>query len=421
MFFYVSILLQFLMVSSGVYFFIISIVGWNPKNKSVEKTHDPMKRFALVVAAHNEEKVIKHIIESFISMKYPRELYDIFVIADNCTDNTASIAREAGALVYERENKVEVGKGFAVRWMFDQIFELDTKYDAISVFDADNLVSKNFLCKMNDMLCNGHQVIQSYLDVKNPYDSLITLTLAVTYWATNRIFNQSRSNLNMWCTIGGTGFCVSTEVLQKIPWDATCLTEDLEYTVKLVLNDIKISWCSEAAVYDEKPLTFMQSWNQRKRWMQGHVDVFSRFFLQLFKKGLKERKLTALDLAIYNFQPINIVITFFISVIISITSLFYNTYSVSEVVDKALLQPWALYLMLTFLKVFPILFLLLPVIVLIAEKRMNFKVLLGVLFTPIFSLSWIPIIILGIINRNKKVWSHTVHMREIKISDLEKA
>lgn len=411
------------MVATGVYFFIIAVAGWNNKNKEKEISHPPTKTFAIVVAAHNEEKVIAHIIESFHNLKYPRELFDVFVIADNCTDNTAEIARKAGALVHERFDKTKVGKGYALQWMFDKIFNMEKKYDAIAVFDADNLASSNFLAKMNDMLCNGHKVIQAYLDVKNPFDSWVTLTYSIMYWITNRLFNQSRYNLNMWCTIGGTGFVIDKEILKKIPWDATCLTEDLEYTVKLVLNDIKISWCSEAAVYDEKPITFMQSWNQRKRWMQGHVDVFCRFFLKLVKKGFKEKRLTALDLAIYNFQPINIVITFFLSSIISLIALnFMETYSVKEVIDNGLLPLWAMYLVLGFLNIFPIIFLyILPILVLIVEKRFNFKVFLGLFLFPIFGLTWIPIIILGMINRNKKEWDHTLHTRQITINELEQA
>lgn len=413
--------MQFFMVLFCIYLFVVTLVGWNTKNKE-KSGYKPKKRFALVVAAHNEELVIENIVKNLMSLNYPRELYDIFVIADNCTDATAEIARKAGAIVHERFNKVDVGKGYALKWMFDKIFEMDKKYDAVSVFDADNLVASNYLLKMNDMLLNGHKAIQAYLDVKNPYDSWITLTNSIMYWITNRMFNQSRHNLNMWCTIGGTGFTLDINVLKQIPWDATCLAEDLEYTVKLVLNNIRVSWCSETAIYDEKPITFVQSWNQRKRWMQGHVDVFCRFFLKLFKKGCKEKRITPIDLAIYNFQPLYIVITFFISTIISITSLCIHTYSVEAVIDKGLLPVWGMITVYVLLDVFPMFFcFILPLIVLLAEKRFNFKIFLGYFLFPIFSFTWIPIIILGIINRNNKEWNHTSHTRQISINELEQA
>lgn len=423
-YFYTDIIAQALMTSIAVYFFIILVAGWNQRKKDQVKTHDPQKSFALVVAAHNEENVISYTIESLKNLEYPKELYDIFVIADNCTDDTAEVARKAGALVHERTDTTLKGKGYALAWMFDRIFKMDKKYDAVAVFDADNLVSSNFLSRMNDMLCEGHKAIQSYLDIKNPYDSWVTLTYSMMYWITNKMFNQTRHNLNMWCTIGGTGFCLDTEVLKQIPWDATCLAEDLEYTVKLVLNDIRVSWCGDAAIYDEKPITFMQSWNQRKRWMQGHVDVFSRFFIKLIKKGFKERKLTPIDLALYNFQPINIVLTSLISLIlylvVYIPDLHIQSFSVKQVIDMQLLEPWAMYLDIGFLKVFPTFFLyMLPVLILILEKKFNLRVLFGMLWFPIFAITWIPIIILGIINRNKKEWNHTLHTRQITIKELE--
>lgn len=423
-YFYTNIIIQSSMTLIAVYFFIILIVGWNQRKKDQTKFHDPQKSFALIVAAHNEENVISYVIESLKKLDYPKELYDIFVIADNCTDDTAEAARKAGAFVHERTDTTLRGKGYALAWMFDRIFKMDKKYDSVAVFDADNLVSSNFLSKMNDMLCEGHKAIQAYLDIKNPYDSWVTLTNSMMYWITNKMFNQTRHNLNMWCTIGGTGFCLDIKVLEKIPWDATCLAEDLEYTVKLVLNDIRVSWCGDASIYDEKPITFMQSWNQRKRWMQGHIDVFSRFFLKLLKKGIKERKLTPIDLALYNFQPINIVLTSFISVILYlvmyIPNLHIQSFSVKQVIDMKLLEPWAMYTSIGFLKVFPTFFLyFIPVLILVLEKRFNLRVLFGLLWFPIFAITWIPIILLGIINRNKKVWNHTVHTRQITIKELE--
>lgn len=418
-FFYVCIAFELIMGASVLYLFIVSLIGWNMRETD-ENPHEPKKSFAMIVAAHNEETVVANVIESLKLQDYPKEMFDIFVIADNCTDKTAQISTNAGAFVHERCNKVEVGKGFALGWMFDRIFKMDKKYDAVCVFDADNVVEGNYLQKMNDMLCNGHKAIQAYLDCKNPYDSWVTLTNSIMYWVTNRLFNQSRHNLSMWCTIGGTGFCLDMDVLRKIPWDATCLTEDLEYTVKLVLEDIRVSWCGETAIYDEKPVTFKASWNQRKRWMQGHIDVFARYFIKLLKKGIKERKLTPIDLALYNFQPINIVITFITSIILSIIAINFHSYSVIEIIENQMIPTWLMYIILITLNVLPIFSIyILPIIVLVVEKRFNFKVFLGLFLWPIFGLSWIPIIMLGIINRNKKIWNHTVHTRQIKINELE--
>lgn len=170
----ISAALQILIFSVGAYFFSVSIFGWIKRKEESTDSFPPQKRFALVVAAHNEERVIGQMVDSLKKVNYPRDLYDIFVIADNCNDSTAAIARDKGAIVYERFNTLKRGKGYALEWIFSIIFKLDKQYDAISVFDADNVVSSNFLMEMNKQLCRGHKVIQGYIDSKNPFDSWIT-------------------------------------------------------------------------------------------------------------------------------------------------------------------------------------------------------------------------------------------------------
>lgn len=294
-------IIQVMLFVVGCYFFGISIFGWIKKKEEPVENFPPQKKFALIVAAHNEELVISHIIDSLFRQNYPKDLYDVFVIADNCSDKTAEIARAHGAIVYERFNDKERGKGFALEWMFNKIYAMEDRYDVVGVFDADNLVSSNYLLEMNKQLSKGHKVVQGYIDSKNPYDSWVTCSYSIAFWQANRIFQLPRYYLGLNCGLCGTGFCISIDVLKKIGWGATCLTEDLEFTMKLALNDMKVAWADEAVVYDEKPLTLMQSWNQRKRWMQGHADCASRFLPALFKK-LSETGICLLLTAVYTFS-----------------------------------------------------------------------------------------------------------------------
>ena len=133
-------------------------------------------RYAVVVSARNESSVIGNLIRSIQSQKYPKELVDIFVIADNCTDNTAEVAREAGAIVYERFNKEQVGKGYALDWMFKLIKEehADKHYEAYIIFDADNILDPNYIAEMNKVFDNGYRIITSYRNSKNFDSNLIT-------------------------------------------------------------------------------------------------------------------------------------------------------------------------------------------------------------------------------------------------------
>jgi cellulose synthase/poly-beta-1,6-N-acetylglucosamine synthase-like glycosyltransferase len=480
-----------------MYYLFISLFGIF-KREEEKGNFEPEKSFALVVAAHNEEMVVSHVVESLKALDYPKELYDIFVIADNCTDKTAEIARQHGAMVYERFEKEKRGKGYALEWMFKNIFESEKKYDAVVVFDADNLASKNFLKEMNKKLKQGFKVVQGYLDSKNPHDSWISESYSISFWTSNRLFQLSRSYLGLSNQIGGTGFCVDIQVLKELGWGATCLTEDLEFTCKLVLNGHKVGWAHEAIIYDEKPLTLKQSWNQRKRWMQGFSDVASRFFIKLMKKAIADRDIVAFDCALYTVQPfvivalgLSVVLTFIqsnISAGIFVISYYFSPKTwmmfslfqfmftpfimmLEKKLSKKLLVFLGLYslnivifgtlfnsgseiykdqssVMYTYLyeRIFEssyqmnpigelvtvgvpklhillaaqaIYFIAFMVSILTIEGKQSFKIFMSYLLYGIYTLTWVPITIQGIIDRKNKEWSHTKHTRQISINDIE--
>lgn len=399
----------------SMYYLILSFFGiFRFKDK---KEYSPIKNFAFIVAAHNEEVVIQDIVNSLKKVEYPKDMYDIFVIADNCTDSTAIKARQAGASVYERFNKDQKGKGYALEWMFDNIFNMEKKYDSIVVLDADNLVSKNFLKVMNNKLCEGYKVVQGYLDSKNPNDSWITGSYSIAFWTSNRMFQLSRNNIGLSNQLGGTGFCVDTDILKKLGWGATCLTEDLEFTCKLVLNDCKVGWAHDAIIYDEKPLNLKQSWAQRKRWMQGFADVASRYFFKLLKKGIKEFNWMALDCALYSIQPI---ITILLGIAMVLNMVNYFTMA-PELITQAIniIQSANFNILRAGTVLLVVMQFIYTPFILILDKKFSFKIFLYYLIYPIYSVTWIPISVQGILNKNNKEWSHTTHTRSIKITDLE--
>ena len=402
-----SYVIQFLVLMLGAYYFGISIFSFIPKKeKRLDKITD--RDYALVVAAHNEEKVIKNLIDSLNSQDYPKDKYQIFVIADNCTDSTAKIAAEAGATVFERTDSECKGKGFALEWMFDKIYKMERKFDSIAIFDADNIVSPEFLKNINLQHNRGARVVQGYIDSKNPNNSWISYSYSIAFWTVNKLFQQSRYNLGLGCQLCGTGFSVDVSVLREIGWGATCLTEDMEFTMKLGLNDIKVSWANDAVVYDEKPLTMSQSWKQRVRWMPGHADVACRFCGKLVKKSLKEHKLAPFDCAIYLLQPLRIVVNGIITVMAWIESL----YPGSKLVLWGLVPDgiWNVIVILQFLW--------LP-FVLIVEKKADKRLILNYITYTVYSLTWVPIAIIGIARRHNKEWFHTQHTRTITIKEVE--
>jgi cellulose synthase/poly-beta-1,6-N-acetylglucosamine synthase-like glycosyltransferase len=407
----IFLVFQILFFATGFYYFATSVFGLAEKiYGKASKNYLPIKRFAIFIPAHNEEIVIENIVENLKHLNYPKDSYELFVIADNCTDNTAAAAGAAGANVLERYDEKKRGKGYALQWAFERVlYGEDCEYDAAVIFDADNLVSKNFLKEMNSKLCDGHKVIQGYIDSKNPNDSWITASYSIAFWSSNRLFQCARSFLGMSCEIGGTGFCMDVNVLKQVGWHATCLVEDLEFTMKLMLSGIKVGWAHEAIVYDEKPLTLAQSWNQRRRWMQGFADVCSRYFFKLFIKGVKERNVGLIDCAIYTLQPYLILIGAAMLVIPLINEFIMDS---DMFIISARIMP-------EFFMVYGITqFLLIP-LCLFYDKKLSYKLFLYYPTYILYCLTWIPIAMQGIVMMKNKEWSHTLHTRKVTIHELE--
>ena len=401
---YIMIPMQFVIVFFTLYYFIIAFFGvWNRKET---KILEPRNSFAVIVAAHNEEQVIRQLIDNLHMLKYPKEMYDIFVVADNCTDQTARIAREAGAIVYERFNQEQRGKGYAMEWMFANLFKLERSYDGIVVFDADNLVDPNFLLEMNSRLCKGEKVIQGYLDAKNPTDTWIAGTFAISFWVVNHIWHLAKYNIGLSSVLGGTGMCISSDILKQHGWGATCLTEDMEFTMKVLLKGVRTTWAHDAIVYDEKPLTFMQSWKQRKRWAQGHFDVAGRYIPRLLAEGIRRRDIRLLDGVLHLLQPHFLILS---TTFVALSYLYHIVPFYTNILYMILpIEVWTIIAVGQY--VFPILVL--------AKIRANWKCWLYLILYPLFVYSWIPITFIGYLHRNDRQWSHTQHTRSLSYQDI---
>jgi len=397
--------LQILLWAIFFYYLVISTFGWFKRKEEPAENFPLINKFAIIISAYNEEKVIGNIVRNLKGLNYPKDMYDIFVVADNCTDKTFFVAKDNGAIAYERFDADNRGKGHCLEWMFKKLFELEKQYDAIAIFDADNLASPNFLLEMNKQLCNGHKVIQGYLDSKNPYDSWISGNYSIAYWISNRLFQLPRYYLGLSCALGGTGFVMRTDILRQIGWGATCLTEDLEFSLKLVLRGMKISWSHEAIVYDEKPLLLSQSWRQRNRWMQGHCDCAGRYFKPLFLKGIRDRDPVALDSALYLLQPF-VIVANGIGMVLGLIGVLIN---LNDFININSISFGALILVLTYVNI----------VFVFAEGKLTKKIAKYFLVFPVYSLTWVPIIIQGFYNRNKKEWAHTLHTRALEIKDIK--
>ena len=255
--------------------------------------HPARTKFAVLIAARNEELVIGPLINSLLTQEYPSDLYDIWVVPNNCTDNTALAARNFGAEVLECTVPVK-SKGEVLRFAYNRL--RGRRYDAWLVFDADNVVDSRFLAEMNNARMAGVQAAQGYRDSKNPYDTAVSGCSSIYYWMMDRFHNGGKAGLGASAMIGGTGFMVAQTLLDKLGgWRTETISEDLEITAQTVLAGERVAYVPKAATYDEQPLTWEQSFTQRRRWTSGTLQVAQRYLAALGDAQARRPRLALFD------------------------------------------------------------------------------------------------------------------------------
>lgn len=290
----ISVLFIFCYAYQFVYIPIVLL----KKQKKLEavKNH----RYAVLVSALNEEKVIGNLIDSIKRQDYPSELIDIIIVADNCTDKTAETARNAGAIVYERFNREERGKGYALNFLFQNI-EKDygiESYDGYFVFDADNLLEPNYITEMNKVFGHGYRIITSYRNSKNYGANWISAGYSLWFLREAKYLNYPRMLLGTSAAIAGTGFVVSSSLIKENGgWPFHLLTEDIEFVIDSIIKGETIGYCGSAVFYDEQPETFMASWHQRVRWTRGYYQVFRKFGTKMLRGLFSPRCFTFFDMS----------------------------------------------------------------------------------------------------------------------------
>ena len=261
-------------------------IGVRLFTKPPVRTAKKMHKFAVLIAARNESKVIGELIESIKSQNYPRGLVDIFVVADNCTDDTAAVARKYGAVAFVRNNLEEVGKSFALNYAFERIEDLCgiSNYEGYFVFDADNVLDTNYIKEMNAVFDDGYRVVTIYRNSKNYGFNWISAGYALWFLRESKYLNGARMQCHTSCAISGTGFLVSSEIIHEDGgWKYNLMTEDIEFSTDKIIHGDTIGYCEAAILYDEQPVDFKTSWNQRMRWTKGFYQVIHNYGCKLFR------------------------------------------------------------------------------------------------------------------------------------------
>ena len=366
----------------GSYYTVIGFFSLFGRKQN--KSKPGRMRFAAVIPAHNEADVISDLILSIRRCNYPQELISIFVIADECTDSTAALSRRLGARVILRP--ISTCKGDALSEAFSVILT-EASSDAVAVFDADNLVDPEFFSVMNERLASGKEAVQGYVDSKNPESSWVSYAHSVWYWITNRLMQTGRAVLGIGCTLDGTGFVLSTNLLDKVKWETATFAEDAEYTCLLAENGILVDYAEDAIVFDEKPRTLRESVRQRRRWAQGMFDVQSEYTLRLLKCG----RLNAL---------LNLwgdVLSSVSFAVLTVSAFVINFGIWQSTVGKITLWIYILFNIL------------ITLLALVKDKKISFKIILNIFGFLIYIISWLPVSFFGIFGRRNGGWYHTKH------------
>jgi len=317
-----------------IHFVVFAIVGLFAKK--VYPKSDKKLKYGIIIPARNEEKVIGNLIKSIEKNDYPKENLQVFVIAHNCTDNTAKIARELGATVYEHNDDTKRTKGYALQYVIEQIdkdFGIHS-FDGYFILDSDNILTENYISKINDAFVyfDCKKTITSCRNSKNFGYNLISSLYGLLFIQNCRLECRGRTYGGCSTRVQGTGFLIPTKSIEN-GWKYVTLTEDWEFSADQILHGNNIAYCDEAMFYDEQPISVKVMLRQRLRWCRGHWLVFlakgKELFLSLFKrKKEKENKFSAYDIltCILPLRVITFTLMFIELIMFALCPLFMTTY-----------------------------------------------------------------------------------------------
>lgn len=307
----IKFLLGFVLMWSTFVVIAGLLKGWLKRKVVIE--HEPSLRFACVICAHNEEAVIHRPIESILKSDYPADKFEVVVLADNCVDKTAEIARSFPSVRVIEKTTPSYGKGEVLAWGLD-ILRADSKYDAVSVVDADNAVDSKWLKRLAAKLEEGEEIATGYRIASNPYTNLITFAYAVYWNLMNELYNRVREELRLSSMLAGTGFAFKLAILGEEGWRTNTFSEDLEFAVQQNLKGRRVAYVHDALFYDEQPIKFRAMWRQLNRWATGTLQVLYRYIWPWIKTAFCRPSFRLLDSFSIIFLGISGIVLIFVDI-----------------------------------------------------------------------------------------------------------
>lgn len=244
--------------------------------------------YIFVTSARNEENVIGQLIESIRALNYPQEKIVIHLIADNCTDNTVTIAKSYGIEVFERNDTTKTGKSYALDFYFKEVYARGLGDDVAGfiVVDTDNVFDTNFLQEINNVkVATNADVIAAYRNSTNMGESLWTFGTGYSFLRECSLLHKVREHCKLSSYISGTSFFVSKGKMGSLNgWPFHALIEDIEFSAHHVYEGGVAHYAHDAIFYDEQPVKMSTSMKQRLRWVKGIYQVFNLYAVRMFKK-----------------------------------------------------------------------------------------------------------------------------------------
>jgi cellulose synthase/poly-beta-1,6-N-acetylglucosamine synthase-like glycosyltransferase len=288
-----ALILALAAVPSAAYLLLSTLLS---QRLPVPLLKSKVRRFDIIVPAHNEAGVIAHTVANLNTVAWPAGQFRVVVCADNCTDATAELARAAGAAVIERQNATQRGKGYALEFAFEWS-RADGFADAVVVIDADAEASANLLEAIAARMERGAQAVQAHYGVLNPMASWRTRLITIAKGAVHIVRSRARERLGLSCGIRGTGWSVTHQLLQAVPYKAFSLTEDVEYGVDLGLAGFRVAYVDEAHCDAEMVSNEQNARTQRERWERGRFELMRAKTKPLLLAAIRRRSALCLDLA----------------------------------------------------------------------------------------------------------------------------
>jgi 1,2-diacylglycerol 3-beta-glucosyltransferase len=280
-------------VAASGYLFVLTMRSrrTEPPASGGERT-----RFAVVVPAHNEAAGIEDTVKSLLAIDYPRDLFEVVVVADNCNDETAARAAAAGAKVLERVDDERRGKGFALAHAFEHIMS-EGRVDAVVVIDADTIVSSNLLRAFDARIAVGANAVQADYAVRNPDAGWRPRLMSIALGMFHILRSTGRESLGVSCGLRGNGMCFTKALLEEVPHDAYSIVEDIEYGIRIGDLGHRVHHAGEAHVYGEMVSSEKASRSQRERWERGRRLLQKEHCARLFRRSIATRSPLLFDLA----------------------------------------------------------------------------------------------------------------------------